>query len=438
MIAVYILLGLFAGALIGFFYARTRQMSVADPEKQHLISQTATQEKELSDLRNTHLANARTIASQEEQIKNLEILKAQQKEDNSKEQQRLQKEFQLVAAKILDENSEKFTKQNKANIDSVLTPLKEKIKEFEEKVDATHRRDNSERVELKVELENLLKMNQQLSSDAKNLTTALKGENKTQGNWGEMVLEKILENSGLRQGVEYDVQHSVQGEEGQRLQPDIVVKLPDNKHIIVDSKVSLVAYERLVNADDEENRQRYLKEHLLSIRTHIKSLSEKSYQTAVGIHSPDFVLLFLPIESSFGVALSSDVELYNYAWSRKIVIVSPSTLLATLRTISSVWKQEHQNRNVLEIARLAGTLYDKFVGFAGDMDKIEAKLSDAQSAYGSAKEKLISGKGNIMSIAQKTKKLGVKSKREFIESWASDETPGLQTNMQQDEESGEE
>ncbi len=438
MIAVYILIGLVAGGLIGFFYARTRQMSIPDAEKQHLINQTAAQEKELSDLRTTHLANARTIASQEEQIKNLEILKAQQKEDNLREQQRLQKEFQLVAAKILDENSEKFTKQNKANIDSVLTPLKEKIKEFEEKVDATHRRDTSERVELKVELENLLKMNQQLSNDAQNLTTALKGENKTQGNWGEMVLERILENSGLKQGVEYDVQHSVQGEEGRRLQPDIVVKLPDNKHIIVDSKVSLVAYERLVNSENEEDRQKYLKEHLLSIRTHIKSLSEKSYQTAVGMHSPDFVLLFLPIESSFGVALSSDVELYNYAWSRKIVIVSPSTLLATLRTISSVWKQEHQNRNVLEIARLAGTLYDKFVGFTGDMDKIESKLLDAQSAFGSAKGKLISGKGNMVSIAQKTKKLGVKSKREFGESWTSKEAEGLPTNTEQDEETSEE
>jgi DNA recombination protein RmuC len=434
MIAVYIALGLIAGVLIGYFYARTRQISQVDPEKQHLLQQASASERELTEMRSTHLANARTIASQEEQIKNLEVLQTKHREESLKDQKRLQQDFQLVAAKILDENSEKFTKQNKVNIDSVLSPLKEKIKEFEQKVESTHRRDTAERIELKVELENLLKMNQQLSSDAKNLTTALKGENKTQGNWGEMVLEKILENSGLKKGVEYHVQYSVQGEDGNRLQPDIVIDLPDNKHIVVDSKVSLTAYERLVNAEDEESRQQYLKEHLLSIKTHIRSLSEKSYQTAQGIHSPDFVLLFLPIESSFGVALSSDVELYNFAWSRNIVIVSPSTLLATLRTISSVWKQEHQNRNVLEIARLAGTLYDKFVGFTVDMDRIESRLQDAQSAFGSAKNKLTTGKGNMVSIAQNTKNLGVKSKKEFSETWDGIENTGLIENIKKEDE----
>lgn len=433
MVAVYIVIGLIAGVLIGYFYARTRQMSQVDPEKQHLLNQAGASEKELTELRSTHLANTRTIASQEEQIKNLEVLQAHHKEESFREQKRMQQDFQLVAAKILDDNSEKFTKQNKVNIDSILSPLKEKIKEFEQKVEATHRRDTNERIELKVELENLLKMNQQLSSDAKNLTTALKGENKTQGNWGEMVLEKILENSGLKKGVEYHVQYSVQGEEGNRLQPDIVIDLPDNKHIVVDSKVSLTAYERLVNADNDESRQQYLKEHLASIRNHIKSLSDKAYQSAKGIHSPDFVLLFLPIESSFGVALSSDVELYNFAWSRNIVIVSPSTLLATLRTISSVWKQEHQNRNVLEIARLAGTLYDKFVGFTGDMDKIESRLQDAQTAFGNAKNKLTTGKGNMVSIAQNTKNLGVKSKKEFSETWTGTENQGLTDNNKKEE-----
>ena len=433
MTAIYILIGLTAGILLGYFYARTRQMTQVDPEKQHLLESATTSEKKLVELRDTHLENARTIASQEEKIKNLENLQARQKEDSMFEQKRRQQEFELVASRILDDNSQKFTKQNKVNIDSILNPLKEKIKEFELKVEATHRRDTSERVELKVELANLLKMNQQLSSDAKGLTSALKGENKTQGNWGEMVLEKILENSGLKKGVEYHVQYSVQGEDGNRLQPDVVIELPDNKQIIVDSKVSLTAYDRLVNANDEITRKQHLKEHLLSIRTHIKSLSEKAYQSAKGIHSPDFVLLFLPIESSFGIALSSDVELYNFAWSKNIVIVSPSTLLATLRTISSVWKQEQQNRNVLEIARLAGSLYDKFVGFTGDMDKIESRLLDAQTAFGNAKNKLISGKGNMMSIAQKTKILGVKSKKEFNDTWNGIENSGLSENTLKEE-----
>ena len=274
---------------------------------------------------------------------------------------------------------------------------------------------------MKIELENLLKLNQRLSEDSQNLATALKGENKTQGNWGEMILQKILESSGLQRGIEYLTQASYSDHEGRRVQPDVVIKLPEEKHIIIDSKVSLTAYERMVNAGNEEERSQFLQAHIQSVKSHIKGLAEKSYEAIEGLSTPDFVLLFMPIESSFAMAIANDQDLYNYAWERKVVIVTPSTLLATLRTISSVWKQENQHRNVLEIARLAGTLYDKFVSFSQDMDQIENRLNQASSAYQSARNKLIDGRGNMVQTALKTKELGVKSKKEFGDQWLPQE-----------------
>jgi DNA recombination protein RmuC len=267
---------------------------------------------------------------------------------------------------------------------------------------------------LKAELKKLYDLNNKISEEANNLTKALKGDVKKQGNWGEVVLERILERSGLNEGEQgYQKQFSDTTEDGKRIQPDIVINLPDNKHIIVDSKVSMIAYERAVNAESEEERVKCVKEHLVSLRTHIKGLSEKHYQTASMLNSPDFVLLFVPIEASFGVAIQEDHELFTYAWDQKVVIVSPSTLLATLRTISSIWQQENQTRNAIEIAKQGGALYDKFVGFIADMETIGKNLLTTQKTYDSAVNKLHTGAGNLVRRAENIKKLGAKATKEL-------------------------
>jgi len=294
----------------------------------------------------------------------------------------------------------------------VLNPLKEKIQLFEKKVDETYEKGLKDQTELRAELLKLYDLNHRISEEASNLTKALKGDVKKQGNWGEVVLERILERSGLNEGEQgYQKQFSDTSEDGKRIQPDVVINLPDNKHIIVDSKVSLIAYERAVNADTEQDRQKFLKEHLLSLKNHIKGLSEKHYQTASKLNSPDFVLLFIPIEASFSVAVQEDQELFSFAWDQKVVIVSPSTLLATLRTISSIWQQENQTRNALEIARQSGALYDKFVGFIADMETIGKNLATTQKTYESAVNKLHTGSGNLVRRAENIKKLGAKASK---------------------------
>ena len=252
-----------------------------------------------------------------------------------------------------------------------------------------------------------------MSREANNLATALKGDPKKQGNWGEVILERVLERSGLKQGSEYQREEVLEGMAGQNIRPDVIVHLPDNKHIIIDSKVSLVAYERYISSSDEAQRKQELKAHIHSIRSHIQGLSEKNYQHARNINTPDFVLLFMPIEAAFALAVQNDAELFSYAWEKNIVIVSPTTLLATLRTIASIWKQENQTKNAQEIARLSGQLYDKLVGFTADMEKIKKNLDAADNAYNDAYRKLISGNGNVMRTADKIKALGAKTTRQL-------------------------
>ncbi len=317
-------------------------------------------------------------------------------------------EFENIANKILDEKSSKFTEQNKTNLDIILNPLKERIKDFELKVDKAYKAESDERITLKTEIKNLVELNTKISQEANNLATALKGDNKMQGNWGEVILEKILERSGLEKDREYITQFVTSNMEGQTIKPDVVVMLPDEKHIIIDSKVSLLAYEALVNAPNEETRQRFIKAHLDSVKSHIKGLSEKNYSTGKEFDTPDFVLLFIPIESSFSVAIQADGELFNYAWDKKVVIVSPSTLLATLRTIASMWKQQKQTANALEIAEEGGKLFDKFVSFTEDLINVGMKMDAAKKDYGEAMKKLSEGTGNLVGRAQKMKKLGAK------------------------------
>ena len=370
-------------------------------------------EDEMNDLRQSFIyERSRAVRAEE-------TLRAQQERQLAQEkyiielQMKSKVEFENIANKILEEKSSKFTEQNRANLDLILSPLKENIKAFEAKVDLVYKNESDERNVLKGAISELMIQSKQIQDDANNLTRALKGDNKKQGNWGEIILERILERSGLVKDREYRIQTSLDTLDGRRLQPDILIDLPDEKHIVVDSKVSLIGYERMVSAETEEDRELFLKQHILSIKGHIQDLSGKNYHDMYQINSPDFVLLFIPIESSFGIAVQKDAELFNYAWDRKVVIVSPSTLLATLRTISSIWKQERQNRNVLEIARLSGSMYDKFVGFLTDMESIGKNIRQSQDAYDKAINKLSTGAGNLSSTSEKIKKLGAKTNKQI-------------------------
>lgn len=331
------------------------------------------------------------------------------------EQTRLhfQREFENIAEKLLKEKSREFTDVNRNNLDVLLNPLKENIKAFEEKVDKVYHMEAAERNTLKGVITQLMELNRQISSEAQNLTKALKGNTKKQGNWGEFILEKVLERSGLTKDREYRLQASYQSADGNRYQPDAVIDLPDNKHLVIDSKVSLIAYEKLVNCDTEDERKLYARAHVESLRNHIQGLAAKNYHNLNKLNSPDFVMLFVPIESSFSFAVQLDADLFTDAWERRVVIVSPSTLLATLRTIASMWKQENQNRNVMEIARLSGEMYDKFAGFVNDLEAIGKNIRQSQDAYDKAFNKLVDGRGNLTITAEKIKKLGAKANKQL-------------------------
>jgi DNA recombination protein RmuC len=340
-----------------------KEKSLFEDRNQTLLKEKEELIQQIQGLRTENSIQNQQLARAEGDFLNLQEKLDTQKKEMETIQQKFTAEFESIAAKILKQNTAEFSASNQKSITELLSPLKEKIQVFEKKVEDTYEKGLKDQTDLKAELKKLHDLNLKISDEANNLTRALKGDVKKQGNWGEMILERILERSGLTEGREYQKQESVLSEAGQRFQPDVVIHLPDQKHIVVDSKVSLVAYERLVNSDNEKDRIIHVREHLQSVRGHIKILSEKHYQHAQGFNSPDFVLLFIPIESSFSIAVQEDQDLFSFAWDNKVVIVSPSTLLATLRTIASIWQQENQNRNALEIARQSGALYDKFVGF---------------------------------------------------------------------------
>ena len=348
------------------------------------------------------------------EYENLQQLNIKRDEELEERQKQLRTDFENLANKILDAKSEKFTLQNKENIKNILNPLQEKIKSFEEKVDSTQKESISMHSALKEQLLGLKDLNQQMTKEATNLTRALKGDSKMQGNWGELVLERVLEKSGLEKDREYFVQQSFTREDGTRVLPDIVLHLPDNKKMVIDSKVSLTDYERYVNAYDED-RETYLKAHINSIRRHVDQLSDKKYEDLYDIESPDFVLLFIPIEPAFAVAINADNSIYNKAFEKNIVIVTPATLLATLRTVDSMWNNEKQQQNAIEIARQAGALYDKFHGLVTDLTGVGKKIDDAKKDYSAAMNKLVDGKGNLITSVEKIKKLGAKAKKALPE-----------------------
>lgn len=327
--------------------------------------------------------------------------------------QQLADQFRVLANEILEEKAKRFTEQNQLNIGGLLEPLREKIKEFQGKVEDAYVKETKERGQLVEQVKQLMGLNQQLSQDAANLTRALKGDNKAQGNWGEMILERVLESSGLSKGREYLVQQSLARDDGGRSQPDVIVNLPDGKQLVIDAKMSLLAFERYVVADNDKERELEQKRHVDSLRAHIKGLSIKRYQELYQLNSLDFVLLFVPVEPAFMLAVCTDPNLFDDAFRQNVLIVSPSTLLATMRTIHNLWRQEYQSRNTQEIVDACGRLYDKFVGFVEDIEKLGNRLEQAREAYDAAHGKLSSGRGNLISQVQKVKKLGVKTSKKL-------------------------
>ncbi len=401
-----------AGFLFAYFITKAKESKL----EERIRNLTANLEGNRVKLEEETLranSNEKELTLKTADLNHLKERLAEQKQDLEKLQDQFRLEFKNLANEILEEKSKKFTEQNREKLDQLLKPLGQKITEFQQRVEETHREDIKGRSALDQHLKMLQEMNQKMSDEAKNLTKALKGDTKQQGNWGEVILQRILEKSGLRKGFEYTTQESSTTEDGRRLQPDVIVSLPDEKKLVVDSKVSLTAYERYSSADEEEEAQKMLKLHVASLRTHVKGLSAKNYEQIHGFKSPDFVLMFIPIEPAFSLAMQNDPELYNEAFERNIIIVSPTTLLATLATIENVWKQEYQNRNAMEIAKRGGLLYDKFVGFVDNLKDVGKRIRQTEQAYNAAMNQLSEGTGNLVGQAEKLRELGANASKKL-------------------------
>ena len=358
-----------------------------------------------------NVQQGRELVEWQSNFKNLEIKLSEHKSEVENLHLQLKEQFKNIATDIVHQNSMKMQEDHKVKLDDILNPFKDKIEKFERKVDETHKENIRENQTLKEQISNLQILNQSIGEEAKNLTRALKGEMKTQGNWGEMILERVLEMSGLKKGREYETQVSGKTEEGSRVQPDVIVNLPDNKNLIIDSKVSLNAHEKYTRAETDDEKQVAIKEHLFSIKKHIKELSEKNYQSLYNLNTLDFVLMFIPIEQAFINAINNDDSIYNIAFKRNIVIVTPSTLLAVLKTISNIWRNEDQNQNSKEIAKQSGAMYDKLASLVEDLIKVGAAMDQTKDRYSSAMNKLHSGKGNLIGRAEKIRELGAKTSK---------------------------
>ncbi len=408
---IYLIVGLIIGTVAAWFIASSKFKSdtgrveersrLLEVDKSSLQSELKT-EREKSEKLNSEYSSLKSDYS------NLQQKLAEQKAEVEELQQKFTKEFENLANRIFDEKTTKFSQQSEKNLQTLLKPFGDSISEFKSKVEETNKESIDRFAALRQQLLSLKEMNQQMSSDAQNLVRALKGDTKAQGDWGEIQLERILERSGLRKGEEYSIQESFTTDEG-RKRPDVIINLPEEKKIIVDSKVSLVSYEKFVSAEDDEQKNVHIKSYIDSVKRHIKELSEKKYQNLFDGGSLDFVLMFIPIEPAFIVAIQYGENLYVDAYDKNIIIVSPSTLLATLRTIANIWKQEYQNRNVLEIAKQSGALYDKFVAFTEDLISVGNRLDQAKGSYVDAMKKLSEGSGNLVNRAEKIKKLGAKA-----------------------------
>jgi DNA recombination protein RmuC len=432
MQVLYIVLAAVGGLLIGWLWMGSRVASLKGKLREETVAlekQAAILQEKLAAMQASNEELARELSTERQNVSDLSIRFARLEADDNNLRQKLSEqkqevedlqkkfrtEFENIANKILQENSKEFTFLNQKNISDILSPLKEKIEKFEKKVEDTYEKGIKDQTDMRAELKKLYDLNARISEEANNLTRALKSDSKKMGNWGELILDRILEQSGLTKGEEYFTQFTDKSEDGTILRPDVVIMLPENKHIIVDSKVSLVAYDQYVNTNDDNEKEKFLRMHYESVREHVKGLSEKNYSRALKLDTPNFVLLFMPLESAFSLAMQYDHELFNYAWQRRIVIVSPTTLLATLMTVESIWKHEKQTQNALEIARQGNSLYDKFVNFIKDLERIGTQISSLQDTYQDAHKKLTSGKGNLVRQAEKLKELGVKTEKTLSE-----------------------
>ena len=427
-ILLLLMLGLLVGFLCGWLFARLKFVNSAPDTSfihQNYISKDLYQAienqllaaKENIIKQNEDLLHLeKTLATKDRDIMYLEEKIIHWKKDFDTHQERARVEFENVANRILEEKTQKFTHQNEQKLNDLLQPLRENIRNFGLDMERRFTDESKDKISLKKEIEQLRDLNTQLSSDAQLLAAALKGDAKVQGDWGEFQLELVLEKAGLSKGMHYRVQPSFKDHNGQDKRPDFIINLPNEKHLVVDSKVSLKAYEQYYNSQVDADKKKYLDAHLHSIRAHIKDLSGKEYQHLYQINSPDYLLLFIPIEPAFAVALQHDSKLFLDALDKNIVIVTTSTLLATMRTVSYIWRQERQKKNVLEIARQSGLLYDKFVSFVDDLNEVGNKLSSAQSAWNGAMNKLSDSKkygDTLIGRAEKIKKLGAKTSKEL-------------------------
>lgn len=410
------IIGLIVGAVAGFFFARSKRdednSGILEERVRSLEEQLNDSASELKIEREAKEKVISEIAAERANNENLEQKLSEQQEEIARVRREMTREFENLANKIFEEKGKSFKETNKESLQTLLNPLSEKIKNFEEKVEKNSKESIEHHATLKEQITNLTRLNNQMSEDAQSLVKALRGESKTQGTWGEQILEKLLEHSGLKKGVEYETQSNLTDDEtGGSRKPDVIVHLPDDKDLIIDSKVSLVAYDRFVNADTDEEREQAAKAHLDSVRKHIKELSEKRYQNLNGVKTLDFVFLFIPVEPAFSLALSLDDSLFTKALDQQIVIASPSTLLASLRAIASIWRQENQTRNATKIAEEAGKLYDKFVGFVEDLEKLGRQIDTSKKTYLEARNKLVDGRGNIVGKIENLKKMGAKSSK---------------------------
>ncbi|MFL2563634.1 MAG: DNA recombination protein RmuC [Flavobacteriales bacterium] len=418
---LYLLIGLAAGISIGVLYSKnkaTPNRSNSDLNN-YVAKELYTSEKERSEKTEKEnrekeelIGNLKADVSSKNTL--IDTLNSKLDEESKRlieQQKQLQTQFENMANEIFEKKSEKFTEQNQKNIDLILKPLGEKIKSFEQSVEDKYLKDQKNKAGLSEQIKLLQETNQQISQDANNLAKALKGDSKVQGDWGELQLEVLLEKSGLYKGVHFRTQNSLKDEEGNDKRPDCIIDLPDEKNLIIDSKVSLSAYEQYVNSEYELKKQVLLKQHLESIKKHIKDLAGKDYPNLYSINTPDYVLMFVPIEPALTLALQEDVEIFNLALNKNIILVSTSTLMATMRTVSFIWQQENQKKNVLEIARQSGALYEKFIGFTNDLEGVGKAIDNAHKKYEAAQSKLISGRGNLVNSVEKIKKLGAKTNK---------------------------
>lgn len=408
---LYLILALLVGVVIALtiavFSRRGGKSEQAEQERVQLQQQLSAARQELLALQEKLSALLADKARLEEREKNQQ--EKVQWLEQSREQ--LKQEFEQLSAKIFESRSKQLQEQNQTGMETLLKPFREQMSEFRRRVDQIHSDDTRQQADLLAQIKNLQSLNNQMVDDARNLTNALKGQNKAQGNWGELILERILEASGLTKGREYDTQISATDSEGQRKQPDVIIRLPDNKDVIVDSKVSLVAWERYCSSEDDGERKQALDQHVLSVRTHVRGLSDKAYEQLDALRSLDFVLLFIPIEAAFLTALEADADLYHDAYARNIVLVSPTTLLVTLRTINNIWRNEYQNRNALEIADRAGKICDQVALVAESLGDLGGRLDQAHQAWQKTQDRLSSGRGNLLRQAHQLQDMGAKARR---------------------------